>query len=439
MNMKKYYFVSAIAALAFASCANDDFLGEVPGNTPSAVNGKEISFSGEAGKMSRANKDNAEAAKALNYKFVVYGTKTTSGATPSTQTVFDHYNVEWPTTGSTGWDYIGKTKNTLNTTADKQSKKYWDFSATKYNFVAFSFGTATQGTGENEVEASKVSNNDAGYSYTLTGKISELAKCYVANLEEATPTNYAVANKSVSLTFRSLGTKVNLGLYETIDGYSVKDVKFYKSATDNEPTTTPTLYANSATLPKGTDKEKVTITFNTDKTPKVTWTELNTSNTAKPKGTRGENDGTSEGSTVTTTAKTTYITFGELQKVAAESKEETGNNYIGRTNSQNASKPTTPIAVLPCEAGALTLKVDYTLVSTDGSGETINVKGATATIPTTNTNWASNKIYTYIFKISDKTNGSTADGHQGLYPITFDAVVTENEDSNHEDINLGNE
>lgn len=56
MNMKKYYFVSAIAALALASCANDDFLGEVPGNNPSAVNGKEISFSGEAGKMSRANK-----------------------------------------------------------------------------------------------------------------------------------------------------------------------------------------------------------------------------------------------------------------------------------------------------------------------------------------------------------------------------------------------
>lgn len=55
--MKKYYFVSAIVALALASCANDDFLGEVPGNNPSAVNSKAISFSGEAGKMSRANKE----------------------------------------------------------------------------------------------------------------------------------------------------------------------------------------------------------------------------------------------------------------------------------------------------------------------------------------------------------------------------------------------
>lgn len=73
--MKKYYFVSAIAALALASCANDDFLGEVPGNNPSAVNSKEISFSGEAGKMSRANKETAEAAKALGSRFWVYGTK----------------------------------------------------------------------------------------------------------------------------------------------------------------------------------------------------------------------------------------------------------------------------------------------------------------------------------------------------------------------------
>lgn len=441
--MKRYLFCTAIAAMVLTSCSNDDFLGEVPGNNTNAVTAKEISFSGEAGKTSRGTRADGDktgeaAANALNKKFVVFGTKTTSDGT-TTQTVFDHYNVEWPaTTGSTGWDYIGKSKNSLNTTAEKQSKKYWDFSAKMYKFVAFSFGTAAQGTAEDQVEASKVTNSDTGYSYTLTGKISELVKCYVANLVEATPTDYATANKNVSFTFRSLGTKINIGLYETIDGYSVKDVKFYKSATDNAPTTTPTLYASSATLPKGTEKEKITVTFNTDKTPKVEWTELSTSNTARQMVTRGENNETSEGTTATTTSKTTFITFGDLNKVTAESKENAGQDYIGRTERNNASKPTTPVAVLPCDAGALTLKVDYTLISIDGSGETINVKGATATIPTENTKWASNKSYTYIFKISDKTNGSTAEGHQGLYPINFDAVVTETEDSNHDDINLGN-
>ena len=157
--MKKYYFVSAIAALALASCANDDFLGEVPGNNPSAVNGKEISFSGEAGKMSRANKENAEAADALNNKFVVFGTKTTDN---EAITVYDHYNVQYQ---NSAWEYKGLTFNSLNNQSNNagsttQALKYWDYSASQYDFVAFSFGTATQGTGANDVEASKVNSND---------------------------------------------------------------------------------------------------------------------------------------------------------------------------------------------------------------------------------------------------------------------------------------
>lgn len=141
--MKKYYFVSAIAALALASCANEDFLGEVPGNNPSAVNSKEISFSGEAGKMSRAGETTGEAAaKALSNKFVVFGTKT-KGQT--TTTVYDHYNVEYK---NSAWDYQNLAFNSLNAkssenTETKQSLKYWDLSADKYNFVAFSFGSAT--------------------------------------------------------------------------------------------------------------------------------------------------------------------------------------------------------------------------------------------------------------------------------------------------------
>ena len=71
------------------------------------------------------------------------------------------------------------------------------------------------------------------------------------------------------------------------------------------------------------------------------------------------------------------------------------------------------------------MKVDYTLVSTDGSGETIKVTGAEATVPSEYTQWQPNYSYTYIFKISDKTNGSTGGESKGLYPIVFDAVVTE--------------
>lgn len=72
------------------------------------------------------------------------------------------------------------------------------------------------------------------------------------------------------------------------------------------------------------------------------------------------------------------------------------------------------------------IKCDYELTSDDGSGETINVKGATAAIPAAFSKWEANTRYTYLFKISDNTNGTTGKPGTdipGLYPITFDAVV----------------
>ena len=82
----------------------------------------------------------------------------------------------------------------------------------------------------------------------------------------------------------------------------------------------------------------------------------------------------------------------------------------------------------------LSLKVDYTLTSLDGSNEEIHVKGATAVIPAKYLCWRPNYAYTYLFKISDNTNGSTGgdDDPAGLYPITFDASVVETETGNVE-------
>lgn len=419
MNMKKYYFVSAIAALAFASCANDDFLGEVPGNNPSAVNGKEISFSGEAGKMSRATQSTGEkAATALSNKFVVFGTKTKD---QTTTTVYDHYNVEYK---NSAWDYQNLAFNSLNAkssenTGTKQSLKYWDLSADKYNFVAFSFGSATQGNNDNQVEASKVTNTN-GYTYTLTGKITDLVNCYIADQVEAKPSEYASGKQKVSFTFHPLGTKVNIGLYEDIPGYSVKEVKFYSSANDANPSETPTLFANTATIPTGSEKETITVSFDENKKVKTEWNAASTTGSARQLATRTDE--------ATVTNKATTITFETLSKVGAEGLEGGSSEYIGRDKATTISKPTNPKAILPCgKVGELTLKVDYTLISTDGSAETINVKGATAKIASDYTNWTANKSFTYIFKISDKTNGSTGGTGTaaGLYPIEFDSVIAE--------------
>ena len=64
------------------------------------------------------------------------------------------------------------------------------------------------------------------------------------------------------------------------------------------------------------------------------------------------------------------------------------------------------------------------LTALDGS-ETIKVSGATAAIPAAFCKWNPNTTYTYLFKISDNTNGKTNPDqpNEGLYPITFDATV----------------
>lgn len=414
--MKRYLFCTAIAAVALTSCSSDDFLGEVPGNNPSAVTAKEISFSGEAGKTSRGtradgDKTGADAANLLHNNFIVFGCKTANHAT---QTVYDHYNVNW-NNNDTKWVYIDQAKNELNTTATKQTIKYWDYSATDYKFVAFSVGEATQGT---DVKITKVDANAT--TYTLTGTAANLSRCYVADRITAKPETASGSNEvkygqPVSFKFHSLGTKVNIGLYETIPGYSIKSVKFYESSTDATPSDTPTLFATSATIPTDdSNKEKsAKVTFGDDNKVSVSWEE--------------------EDVTKAAVTKDTKIKFEALPKVKKEGDEEEGDLYLSREDNKKNCTVASENAVIPSNGiGTLTLKIDYTLIATDGSGETIEVKGATATIPAEQTNWESNKAYTYIFKISDKTNGSTGGDTIGLKPITFEAIVTDITGGEHE-------
>lgn len=412
--MKRYLFCTAIAAMALTSCSNDDFLGEVPGNNPSAVTAKEISFSGEAGKTTRADGDKTGEAAAilLNKKFIVFGCKTANNAT---QTVYDHYNINW-IDNDTKWEYIGQAKNALNETATSQTIKYWDYSAIDYKFVAFSLGEATQ---ETEVEITKVDAN--ANTYTLTGTAANLSKCYVADRitakrETATGSNEVKYGQPVSFKFHSLGTKVNIGLYETIPGYSINYVKFYEgNGEDATSSDTPTLFATSETIPTddSNKKKSAKVTFGDDNKVSVSWEE--------------------EDVTKAAVTKASKITFEALPKVDQESAETTGKNYLSREDNKKNCSVTSVNAVIPSNSiGALTLKIDYTLIATDGSGETIEVKGAKATIPAEQTIWESNKAYTYIFKISDNTNGSTGGSSVGLNPITFEAIVTDITGGEHE-------
>lgn len=383
LRMKKILFCSALAAVALASCSSDDFMGDTSGSNPSAATAKEISFSGEAGKTTRAEKKDGDAASALGNNFVVFGTKNVDN---TDKTVYNNYTVAF---NNSKWDYVG-------TFGEKnQTIKYWDYSASKYDFIAYSLGKGTT-----KATASSITST----GYTLTGSAEALAGCYIADKVTVKKEDF---QKAVTIKFYSLAAKVTIGIFEIIPGYSVKDVKFYANGTETSPSATaPTLYANSNTIPTSNAGNQMKVTYTAD--------------TNKPTIKFDENVSTANS-----------ITFGALSM---------NDNKLGTTN-PTASKPATSNTVLPANVGALTLKVDYTLVSEDGSGEEINVKGTTAVVPSTFTNWEANHAYTYIFKITDKTNGTTggSDDSAGLYPITFDAVVTETEIGNQETITVMNQ
>lgn len=434
--MKKY-FIYAVSALALAGCSSDDFLGGQPSPTKLTDNNV-INFNGGSSATTRAS--GKEAADSLRNNFVVYGYKT-SGNNKSV--VYDHYNVNWAGTANqnqtesntNGWEYVGYDPNKLSglfQLGSKQTIKYWDYSAKQYDFIAFSFGEATQTTeetvAEGSVKATAVSitttSDPVTYiepSYTLTGNVKDLAKVYIADRVTAKKTvQNQIANRLVSygqpvqFNFRSLGTKVRIGLYETIPGYSVKDVKFYADGTTTNNSATPTLYAENATIPSGIGT--MTVTFGTSGTDlnkaHVSWAVANGN----------------------TTKVLSLPSYAKGNKESNEESNEADGTYLVRTSTAAKGTSVNYKTVLPAKVGALKLKVDYTLVSIDGSKEEINVTGATAVVPEVYTKWEPNYAYTYIFKISDNTNGSTGDGSTGLYPITFDAIVTKTEDGLSETI-----
>ena len=260
-----------------------------------------------------------------------------------------------------------------------------------------------------------------------------MAKCFIADRVTAMK-NIAPAKKKANLlvgyqddvqfNFRSLATKVTMGIYEIVPGYSIKDVKFYKDATETVPTAgKPTLFADGNKIPSGNGT--ITVKFPETDESKTDYNKAHVN----------------FGATDPANDMSSTIAFGNLSLENKENAEEVGENYIGRdittvsTPKEGTNKKYE--TVIPAHVGPLTLKVDYTLVSIDGSKEEIKVKGATTVVPEVYTNWEPNYAYTYIFKISDKTNGSTGTpgtDPAGLYPITFDAVVTETSEGLQETI-----
>lgn len=418
--MKKYLFFAA-SALALASCSSDDFLGENPGNVQNATTA--INFGGDAGKITRAT-----AAEMLNGQFKVYGVKKASNG--KLVSVFPNYyvwdNVNNTTSNNSGWEYVG-TKGATNLGSGHinlpdthdQTIKYWDYSASEYHFVAGSPIDAFTYTKDLEnistigtvIKSATVTGLAGHIKANEAGPAIKTNPVYVAEPVIVPKANY---NNPVTFHFVRQQSMVRVGLYETIPGYFVSNVHFY--AYDGTPEVFKATAGNNIILTSSTDGYFVggkeiegTVTYNWDDTPRPSYTFAYTGNANLKK------------------SKNWYA--GKLVTLAEKSTDAVNLLY---GSDKDMATATGYFTVLPTPetttASAILIKCDYTLNAEDLSGETIQVTGATAAIPAAFSKWEANTRYTYLFKISDNTNGTTGDPTNpddpaGLYPITFDAVV----------------
>ena len=415
--MKKYIFLAA-SALALASCSSDDFLGENPGSTPTSANSA-IKFDGDAGKISRVTSNTGTVAQMLDGQFKIYGVKKVS----ETQlvTVYKDHSV-WDvadkatTSNTNGWEYVGAKGATnlgtgnISLTQD-QTIKFWDYSASEYHFVAgspinaFKFDVPVT-EGSKNIKTATISGLAGHITANESGTALVTDPVYIADPKVVKKADY---NKAVEFSFKRQQAMVRVGLYETIPGYSITDIKFYDA--DGKVSGGKNIILTSGTENYFVGGSNVSGTISYDwkgVTPSYTYT-YSDANLKK--------------------SKNWYA--GKMETLATTSAEPKVATLYG-TDKDMSDKGYFTVIPTPSAtiAAPILIKCDYTLTSDDWSGETIKVTGATAAIPAAYSKWEANTRYTYLFKISDKTNGTTGKPNDpkdpaGLYPITFDAVVTE--------------
>lgn len=414
------YFLYAASVLALASCSSDDFLGENSGNGQNALSA--INFGGDAGKITRATSNTGNAAQMLDYQFKVYGVKKMSeNEVDKFEPSFTNYSVWYDdakntTSNTNGWEYVG-TKGTTHgnenvTLKDDQYIKYWDYAAEEYHFVAgspISAFTYNKNKDADNVGMKIPSATITGLAGHINANNTETAlktdPVYVATPIIVAKKDY---QKPVQFVFNRQQAMVRVGIYEIIPGYSITEIKFYEA--EDVKATSKNIILTSAKPDYFVGGEGIIGTVNYDWT-KPSYTFEYTDNGQLKK------------------RKNWYA--GMLGTLATTSTEAIATLY--GTDKDMSDKGYFTVIPTPSAttAAPILIKCDYTLTSDDHSGETIKVTGATAAIPAAFSKWEVNTRYTYLFKISQNTNGYTGDdpNKAGLYPITFDAAVKESTDA----------
>lgn len=371
----------------------------------------------------------------VGYYDVANGYGTQTGSTIGDPTGEENGKSYWMYEGMGNAEYFGKYAgqdliDAYKSNNANQYLKYWDNAADYTCFYAYApyingAGTATYVDG--------TAQGGSSDTYVLTipnGSIKEgyndESLCeYMYASKKVAKANYGI---DVPLEFKRLNAKVNIKFWEDIPGYTVRILDLKEGT-----------YAGVQAAPSIVETGAGKYGYKAGK--------YYTANGVKIKFADGVKNSFYQfaGTTASTEkplvfAAPTAAQIGETRQTASASDDTyyaipKGDSQVITGTSNNIADLTSADEDL-AKTG-FTFHVSYELTS--DTGERIVVKNATAHVPFTYANWEENTHYTYIFKITTDSNGSTDpadDGDidptdpevptvQSLYPIVFDNCTVE--------------
>ena len=441
--MKKFIYLAA-AALTLASCSNDFELSDGKGN----ANGSNVIGFQIQGKNSVAQRAQ-NLYQTGHYNFGVFAYK----AGDAVNNVMDNYLVgyqdetnqkgysfdsdnqstlgdpngeynghsywAYENLGTAQYNYMGsegyytKDQTMYMSNLENQYLKFWDKKAKSTTFYAYApyLNSAAVGATASFTNSTKtllIPDGSVKEAY-VEGNLPYDHCEYMYAANKVANTDYG---KDVSLSFKRLNAKVNIKFWEDIRGYKVRILKL----TDQ--------YGVAATpaIP-ATPGEK--YDFNVGEYYSKSGFSINLTDVNAP--------------VVTQLAGTPSSTPLKFTEPAAME--------IGTTRVLATASPTTYYAIPKSNTTGFTFHVSYELTAVE-SGERIIVQDATVHVPAASANWVGNHHYTYIFRITKNSNGTTGnpgtinpsdpdvDPDQSLYPIIFDNCTVEDWTKEESDYNI---
>lgn len=449
MKNKFYLFALSAAALMSASCANDVDL--TSGTNGDGAEGTQQPIGFQVMKKNQTTTRADKFQEVGHYNFGVFGYKSTDAThnimenylvgycdggvngyeTPANATTWGDQNGTeqgksyWVYEGFGNAEYKGKKYAGGNLDTDgnvlakyasnveNQYLRYWDESADYTNFYAYApyvngAKTITYNNGNQTMTfpaGSIVAGYDRTYNEFLFGAV-EVAKGNYKN--------------DVAINFKHMTSNISLKFYEDIAGYSVKILDW--------STTNKGVYFVPAVRTEDNSVIPATVTYTKGTYVETSGAVINFAGTPVKDG---------NPKPIATTPNVNYTDAVATQATLNFAAPE---NTIGTTKAEATASATNYYAVPKAAFSGdtykcgFTLRVTYQLTST--TGETITVHDAAVFVPADCCEWQPNYKYTYIFKITKGTNGSTekpgtdpndpsVSTDKALYPIVFDNVTVD--------------